>query len=72
MPVIRTPDSTARRLLFGVPLARLTKAAGWGSRNTAYSRKMNPNTITIQELAILAKENKLTDEEIVTVVKQYQ
>lgn len=72
MPSIRTPDSTARRLLFGTSLAKLTKAVGWGSRNTAYSRKMNPETITIGELAILAKENELTDEEIVTVVKGYQ
>lgn len=72
MPFIRTPDSIARRYLFGKPIAKLTRAVGWGSRNTAYSRKMNPETITIAELAILARENELSDDEILTVVKGYQ
>ena len=72
MPRVRTPDSTARRYLFGEPITKLTRAVGWGSRTTAYQRKDRPDTITIGELAVLAKENELTDEEILTVVKGYQ
>ena len=69
---MRSRDKTARMLLFDVPIARLTRAVGWGCRKTAYQRRDRPGTLTLEELAILAKENELDDEEIVTIVRAYQ
>ena len=71
MPKVRTPDNTARLYLFEKRnVAQITRMLGLGSRKSVYERIENPGNIKLKELGILAE--KLTDEEIVTVVRAYE
>ena len=67
MPRLRTPDNTARRYLFGKPVATIARLVGW-SRNTCYRRKEKPGEITLDELADLVRANGLDAEELYKLV----
>jgi len=67
MPRLKTPDNTARAYLFRVPVARLARKVGW-CKSTSFERKKQPGKITLDELAVLVRENEVTEDELYKLV----
>lgn len=65
---MRTPDDTARRILFRAGYTALGRMTGT-CRQTMKRRETYPGTITLDELAYMAKGQDITDEELITVIR---
>lgn len=66
-----TPDAKTRWYLLRGNRAEIARWLGV-NRTTVYSRIDHPKDLRLSELAILAKKNELTDEQIAHVVKLWQ
>ena len=69
MPKLRTPDETARRLLYGGNKTSLIRNTGI-SKGTLYNRIERPGKTTLDELAELVREQALTAEELYQLVTE--
>ena len=66
-----TPESKTRWYLLRGKKAEIARWLGV-ERGTIYKRIERPGELRLSELAILAKKNELTDEQIAHVVKLWQ
>lgn len=69
MPRIRTPDNTARKHLFSGNQSALIRNTGI-DRATFYRRKEHPGSLTLDELALLVREQQLTETELYNLVTE--